>query len=198
MSAQTQTQTQTQTQNSSKPESNSATNVSFAPITQNDMTQIYQDVQPNAKPTEQELQENINNLNELLALSKAKQSQLKGLMASQGEYAQNIDQAAKNLIEHSKKTIADIDTAIGRQWGKIMEMRSEIEEKNEELANKQYLAQLQDEEIRQKSELVETRNRMLELSQERNVYKQKIIYTLIAIVIAIISLLLISYSFLRK
>lgn len=190
--------TQTEKQHQNTPESNPATNVDFAPITEGDMTQIYQDVQPNSKPTEKELQENINNLNELLALSKAKQSQLKGLMDSKGKTAENIDQAAKNLIEHSKKTIADIDSAIQRQWGKIMEMRSEIEEKNEELASKQHLARLQDEEIRQKNELVETRNRMLQLSQERNVYKQKIIYTLIAIVIAIISLLLISYAFLRK
>lgn len=189
---------QSKNKNTPVPESNPGTNVDFAPVTKNEMTQIYQDVQPNAKPTEQELQENINNLNELIALSKAKQSQLKGLMDSQGKTAENIDQAAKNLIEHSKKTIADIESAIKRQWGKIMEMRSEIEEKNEELASKQHLANLQDEEIRQKSDLVETRNRMLQLSQERNVYKQKIIYTLIAIIIAIVSLLLISYAFLRK
>lgn len=197
MSTHTENQTGTNT-DASLPVSNPSSGVDFAPITENEMTQIYQDVQPSAKPTEQELQENINNLNELLALSKAKQSQLKGLMESKGKTAQNIDQAAKNLIEHSKKTISDIDSAIERQWGKIMEMRSEIEEKNDELSSKQHLSRLQDEEIRQKSDLVETRNRMLQLSQERNVYKQKIIYTLIAIVIAIISLLLISYAFLRK
>ena len=43
-----------------------------------------------------------------------------------------------------------------------------------------------------------TRDRMLQLSQERNIYKQKIIYTLISLIITLFASVAVVYSFYRK
>ena len=53
-------------------------------------------------------------------------------------------------------------------------------------------------EIEDKKNLILTRKRMLELSKNKNVYKQKLIYTYIAVIIGLILILLISYYYFNK
>lgn len=55
-----------------------------------------------------------------------------------------------------------------------------------------------EEELKRKLQVAATRDRMLQLSQERNIYKKKIIYVLLAIVIALITTILASYNFFSK
>lgn len=52
--------------------------------------------------------------------------------------------------------------------------------------------------IRDKMELLATRDRMLQLSQERNVYKKKVIYVLFAVIITLIVAGISVYTFLGK
>ena len=54
---------------------------------------------------------------------------------------------------------------------------------------------MQKQEIEYKKKLIDTRNRMLELSQEKNVYKNKVIYILMAVVLFIIIILLAVYVY---
>jgi hypothetical protein len=75
---------------------------------------------------------------------------------------------------------------------------TDIQEKNTELALKQKRKMEQESEIQEKNKLILTRSRMLQLSQERNIYKKKIIYTLIAIILLLLVLTLASYVFLNK
>ncbi len=77
-------------------------------------------------------------------------------------------------------------------------LSSDIQEKNTELALKQKRKMEQEGEIQEKNKLILTRSRMLQLSQERNIYKKKIIYTLIAIILLLLVLTLASYVFLNK
>ncbi len=77
-------------------------------------------------------------------------------------------------------------------------LSSDIQEKNTELALKQKRKMEQENEIQEKNKLILTRSRMLQLSQERNIYKKKIIYTLIAIILLLLVLTLASYVFLNK
>lgn len=77
-------------------------------------------------------------------------------------------------------------------------LSSDIQEKNTELALKQKRKMEQESEIQEKNKLILTRSRMLQLSQERNIYKKKIIYTLIAIILLLLVLTLASYVFLNK
>ena len=57
---------------------------------------------------------------------------------------------------------------------------------------------MQQREIEYKKKLINTRNRMLELSQEKNIYKTKVIYTLLATVVALVLILLGSYVMFSK
>ena len=52
--------------------------------------------------------------------------------------------------------------------------------------------------LEQKRAVLITRNRMLQLSQDRNVYKQKVIYTLISLIIVCFVLIIIGYIGFKK
>ena len=52
--------------------------------------------------------------------------------------------------------------------------------------------------IKNNTQLVATRDRMLQISQERNVYKQKIIYVLISMIIALTVLVISGYTIYSK
>jgi len=75
---------------------------------------------------------------------------------------------------------------------------SDIEQKNLQLLEKQRRQLEQQKEIEEKNKLILTRSRMLQLAQERNMYKKKIIYTMIAIIFFILILALSTYLFISK
>ena len=62
---------------------------------------------------------------------------------------------------------------------------TEIDTKNITLEEKQKIQENQMKEIENKARLLLTRSRMLQISQDRNSYKTKVIYTLLAILIVI-------------
>ena len=76
---------------------------------------------------------------------------------------------------------------------------SNINQKNTELLQKQQIQIQQLKEIQDKEKLLLTRSRMLQIAQDRNSYKKKIIYTLLAIIFGIFILILVVYVlFTRK
>ncbi len=74
----------------------------------------------------------------------------------------------------------------------------DIDAKNAELLLKQNRQQEQLQEIDEKTKLILTRSRMLQLSQEKNIYKKKIIYTLISILLFLFIVTLSTYVFFSK
>ena len=75
----------------------------------------------------------------------------------------------------------------------------ELNNKNQELLQKQKIQLNQLKEIEDKEKLLLTRARMLQISQDRNAYKKKIIYTFIAVIFGIFILTLVLYVlFVRK
>ncbi len=75
----------------------------------------------------------------------------------------------------------------------------ELSDKNDELHKKQEIQLNQLKEIQDKEKLLLTRSRMLQISQDRNAYKKKIIYSLIALIFAIFIFTLVMYVlFIRK
>lgn len=92
----------------------------------------------------------------------------------------------------------DLKNMVEQQQGNIGALTEKIQNKDEELRNKIERSTLQQREIEYKRKLIATRNRMLELSQEKNIYKTKVIYTLLAVVIAIIIAILASYVYYKK
>ncbi len=69
----------------------------------------------------------------------------------------------------------------------------EIEQKNQAILDKQHIQLNQLKEIQDKEKLLLTRSRMLQISQDRNSYKKKVIYTLIAIIFGLFILILFMY-----
>jgi len=75
----------------------------------------------------------------------------------------------------------------------------ELNSKNQELLEKQQIQLNQLKEIEDKEKLLLTRARMLQISQDRNAYKKKLIYTFIAVIFGIFILTLVIYVlFVRK
>ena len=75
---------------------------------------------------------------------------------------------------------------------------AEIVSKNTELSDKQAVQLNQFNEIEDKEKLLLTRSRMLQVSQDRNSYKKKIIYTLIALILFIFIATIMTYVFFMR
>jgi hypothetical protein len=71
---------------------------------------------------------------------------------------------------------------------------SEIDAKNQELLMKQQIQLNQLKEIEDKEKLLLTRSRMLQIAQDRNSYKKKIIYSLLALIFGIFILTIVMYQ----
>jgi hypothetical protein len=75
---------------------------------------------------------------------------------------------------------------------------SDINNKNNILLSKKEIEINQVNEIQDKEKLLLTRSRMLQIAQDRNSYKTKIIYTQIAIIFGLIVLILFIYLLFKK
>jgi hypothetical protein len=73
-----------------------------------------------------------------------------------------------------------------------------LDKKNNFLLDKQKINNDLLLEISNKEKLLLTRSRMLQISQDRNSYKMKLVYTLIASAIAISILIIVIYGIIRK
>jgi hypothetical protein len=75
---------------------------------------------------------------------------------------------------------------------------SNIQVKNVELLKKQVRQQQQLRELEDKEKLILTRSRMLQIAQDRNAYKQKIIYSFIALILLIFICTILIYVFFTR
>jgi Fe2+ transport system protein B len=75
---------------------------------------------------------------------------------------------------------------------------SEIDAKNQELLMKQQIQLNQLKEIEDKEKLLLTRSRMLQIAQDRNSYKKKIIYSLLALIFGIFILTIVMYVLFKR
>jgi hypothetical protein len=90
-----------------------------------------------------------------------------------------------------KQTIASL--------GIMNEQLSSIDSKNNVIREKQQRQIEQIKEIEDKEKLILTRSRMLQISQDRNSYKKKVIYSLIALILFIFIGTIMTYVlFIRK
>ena len=80
----------------------------------------------------------------------------------------------------------------------LTEQNSLLKQQNEQLNNKRLRNEIQLNAIEAKKNIINTRARMLQIAQENNVYKQKIIYTLVAFIFAVFIAILVMYTFYSK
>ena len=81
---------------------------------------------------------------------------------------------------------------------KIRAQRAQLAMLEQELEEKELRSFMQQSEIENKSKLIDTRDRMFQLSQEKNVYKKKIIYTLLSLIIMTVILMMVSYTYFNR
>jgi hypothetical protein len=104
-----------------------------------------------------------------------------------------------DLAEQAQQQINSYFDAIRNNIQMQSSSLSELSKKNEVLNQKQQIQLNQLKEIEDKEKLLLTRSRMLQISQDRNAYKKKIIYSLIALIFAIFIFTLVMYVlFIRK
>lgn len=108
------------------------------------------------------------------------------------EHLDNQDSTGKSL-DQLQQMKSNLMTQISQYKANISRQQTVINNKESELHEKMERAKKQKEEIEYKKNLISTRNRMLQLSQEKNIYKQKVIYSLIAVIIFITLMMLVLY-----
>jgi len=101
----------------------------------------------------------------------------------------------EDIKEVTNENVNEIKTSILNTQALIDEQTSEIEKKARILEDKQKQIFGQSKEIEEKVKLLDTRNRMLQLSIDRNIYKKKLIYSLLAVIIGLVVLMLFFYSY---
>ena len=80
----------------------------------------------------------------------------------------------------------------------INETSDQIEKKADSLEEKQKQVYGQTKEIEDKMRLLETRDKMRELSIDRNLYKNKVIYSLFSVVLAFVIIMIGVYALFNK
>ena len=103
-----------------------------------------------------------------------------------------------SLAETGKEQINDYVSLIKNNIQSQNVALSQLDSKNKELVHKQEIQEHQLKEIRDKEKLLLTRSRMLQIAQDRNSYKKKVIYTLIALIFLVFILTLVMYVFFTK
>ena len=103
------------------------------------------------------------------------------------------------MTEPVEREIRDIvNYLINTKGADIMTKKAEIDKKAQQISEKQKQVYGQSQEIDDKIKLLDTRNKMLQLSIEQNIYKKKVIYSLLSVIIALIGGMIFFYTFFSK
>lgn len=107
-----------------------------------------------------------------------------------------------HLLNMQSKVIAELNKQqeelkqlILKKNAELKAQRDAISLKETDINERILRSEAQQTEIEYKKQILETRNRMLQLSQEKNLYKKKMIYTLLAVIIFILLIIISSYTF---
>ena len=110
----------------------------------------------------------------------------------------NVNTAISNMNTWAQSNNKSSDNIISNASNIIAQQNTLLQQQNEQLNNKRMRNEIQLNSIEAKKNIINTRARMLQIAQENNVYKQKIIYTLIAFIFAVFIAILVMYVFYSK
>lgn len=141
----------------------------------------------------------LNNLNSL-TLNELRQLQLQvaAQVAIENESAPSADIAGiitqiQNIQNRTVATNTSLQDRATQLLGQINNQMDLITQNNADLNALELRNQLQMAELENKKKIVETRNRMLQVSQEKNVFRKKLINVLLALIVGVTVLILIGY-----
>jgi hypothetical protein len=98
----------------------------------------------------------------------------------------------------TQSQIDDINNYLLTTNAEINIKKTEIDKKAQQISEKQKQVYGQSQEIDDKMKLLDTRNKMLQLSIDQNIYKKKVIYSLLSVIIALIVGMIFFYTFFSK
>jgi hypothetical protein len=101
-------------------------------------------------------------------------------------------------ITEAESEINSINRYLLDAKAEIMLKQTEINKKADQITEKQKQVYGQSQEIEDKIKLLDTRNKMLQLSIDQNIYKKKVIYSLLSVIIALIVAMLFFFTFFTK
>jgi len=168
------------------------------------MSSIAPDINLN-ESSEQIENMNATELQQKIAQLKVILSQLIAYSSSRGvdipsseADVQTFEQQQEQMINSLNSQINALRKRLENVNGQINTQSAELKTGEQELTERQARILAQQREIDNKKKLVESRNRMLQLSIEKNVYKKKVIYSLISAIIAVLILMLLGYSYMNR
>lgn len=161
------------------------------------------DIVKSGKPTSVQAKE----LNKVITMLSSRLQDIRSEQASVLMERRAGEASAKSaaLSAHGDKIMGTINSVTKTLREKNQKLRSEQEhlvrsvgQQRQILSSNQSNFKNYSRALQNKMELLATRDRMLQLSQERNVYKKKVIYVLFAIIIALLVAIIAAYTFFRK
>lgn len=97
-----------------------------------------------------------------------------------------------------QQQIIQITSLINALKGELSASTTSANNIRSDLSNKLQQLQQQEADLQQKRQIIQTRDRMLQLAMEKNVYRKKLIYILISVILAILIGLMFGYVVYRR
>jgi hypothetical protein len=143
------------------------------------------------------IREQLNNgLKELTALT-----QIVFNRSEQGSTGSNIPITADNInsiINSATSEVNNLSKLISNVQTRTDVLKNELNQSNLSVTNKVLKLQQQKKLIEEKDELLRTRERMLQLSMDKNNYKMKMIYTYVALICFFILMIVSAYYYFNR
>lgn len=115
------------------------------------------------------------------------------------------EQTAENQLKNLNRETSQINSEINSLTSQINKinkattsLQKDVSIRSSEISAAEAQLNRQKAILEEKRNILITRNRMLQLSQDRNIYKQKVIYTLLALIIVCFVLVLVGYVSFKK
>ena len=110
----------------------------------------------------------------------------------------SVSTEGQNDLTSAEEQIEKISEYLLTADAEINTKKTEIDKKAQQISEKQKQVYGQSQEIDDKMKLLDTRNKMLQLSIDQNIYKKKVIYSLLSVIIALIVGMIFFYTFFNK
>ena len=110
----------------------------------------------------------------------------------------NLTKSFSESHDFGSSNLNNINSIISESSNVLQEQQKILGEQAQQLSLKRQRNEIQLNAINAKKDIINTRARMLQIAQENNIYKQKIIYTLISFIFAVFIAILVIYVYFSK
>ena len=143
------------------------------------------------KATPDAIKSKLNEVNSLSNYLKMTLAQKQPAAANGQDLGPLLDTIKGNLDRER----ATLQQMIDSNKTTLQAQEKEISVRQEQIKTKEQILMEHDNDVNNQKSLMILRDRMLQLSQEKNVWKQKVIYVLLSLIIAVFLIMIAGYAF---